>query len=135
MVHVPDHEKVRQVVDLHGLFVSIDTPLGIGQGRLVNTGVANQSIDRLAQFPFLETFTKIADALKGVEFTFHGRKAFAIKAIQLGHSLHLVDIAHSAHDVVLACPKERQSRLASQPRRRSCDNNQFYTKEKATNEE
>lgn len=126
---------MRQVVDLHCLLVSIDTPLGIGQGRLVDTGIANQSIDRLAQFPFLEIVTKISDTLKGVEFTFHGRKALGIKTIQLGHSLHLVDIAHGAHDMVLACPKECQSRLASQPRRRSCYNNQFYTKRKTANQE
>lgn len=103
-----------KVVDLHSLFVTVDTPLGKREGGLVDPGIANESIDGLAELPFLEIVTKVVDGLKGIEFAMHGRETVRVKAIQFGHSLHLVQVANGAHDVVLARPQESQSRLAAQ---------------------
>lgn len=111
---VPYHEKVGKVVDLHCLFVSVDTPLGVREGGLVDPGIANESIDGLAELPFLEVVTKVVDGLKGIEFAIHRRETARVKVVQFGHSLHLVQVANGAHDVVLARPQESQSSLAAQ---------------------
>ena len=63
--HVPDHQEMRQVVDLHSLLMVVSTPFGVIQTWLVYTGVTNQSIDRLSESKFLHIFAKLSDTVKG----------------------------------------------------------------------
>jgi hypothetical protein len=101
---LPNHKKVRKVIDLHGLFVSIDAPLGIRERGLVDASVANESIDGFSQLPFLEGIAKVMNRLKGIEFAMHGREIVHVKTIELGHGLHFIQITNRTHNVVLARP-------------------------------
>lgn len=99
------HEKVTQKVNLHGLLVIVDAPLGIRQRRLVDTSVANEAIKGLGETKLVHLLAKGADRFKAVELAVHGRKVLQIKAVNLGDSFHLVEIADGANDVILPSTK------------------------------
>jgi hypothetical protein len=109
-----NHEKVTEKVDLHGLFVIVDTPLGVGQRRLVDTSVANETIQGLAESELVHVFAKLPDRAKAVELAVHGRKVIHVKSVDFGDSLHLVEIANGANDMVLSRVQQGETGLAAE---------------------
>lgn len=116
---------MRQKVDLHGLFAVVFTPLGIFQGWLVDTSVANESVNGLGHAKFIDIFAELADRFERVEFTFHGSKVVQVKTIDFGNRFHLVEIADGSDDVVFAGTKKRQGGFSSEAGGRSRNDDKF----------
>mmetsp|Transcript_30305 Transcript_30305/g.98870 ORF Transcript_30305/g.98870 Transcript_30305/m.98870 type:complete len:572 (+) Transcript_30305:230-1945(+) len=110
-------EEVREVVDLHLLLVPVLGPLCVRQRRLVDGGVADESVDGLGRLPLLELVDKGAHGGERVELAVHRREQVRVEAVHLGHHLHLVQVAHGADDVVLSRAQQRRRRLAAEARR------------------
>lgn len=63
---------MTQEIDLHRLFVIVFGPFGIFQTGLVHTGIANETINGFRHSEFIQVLAKLANRIKGIEFTDHG---------------------------------------------------------------
>lgn len=108
---------MAQIIDLHRLFVSIDAPLGVRERWLVDTSVADQSIEGFGLSKVVEFSAKVADGIKAGKFALHGSKGGLVKAVDFGHGFHLAQIPHGAHHMVLSGPQQGRGCFAAQTRR------------------
>lgn len=109
-----NHEEVTQKVDLHGLFEIVNAPLGIVQRRLVDTSVANETIEGLGESELVNLCAEFFDRVKAVELAVHGRKVLHVKAVDFSDGFHLVKIADGANDVVLSSVQQGEAGLATE---------------------
>ena len=116
---------MAQKVDLHRLLVSIGTPLGIGQTGLIDAGIADQAIDGLDAAPLFQSFAEFSDGIEGVQFAVHGGESIEGPVVNLGHGIHLVNVADGTDDVIAIGGQEGCSSLPSKTRRASRDDHQF----------
>mmetsp|Transcript_18766 Transcript_18766/g.54263 ORF Transcript_18766/g.54263 Transcript_18766/m.54263 type:complete len:206 (+) Transcript_18766:873-1490(+) len=61
-----DHQEMRQKVNLHGLFVVVDTPLGVVQRWLVDPSIADKTIDGLGHAELVEIIAEFSNRFEGV---------------------------------------------------------------------
>ena len=104
---------MAQKVDLHRLLVSIGTPLGIGQTGLIDAGIADQAINGLDAAPLFQSFAEFSDGIEGVQFAVHGGESIEGPVVNLGHGIHLVNVADGTDDVIAVGGQEGFSSLPS----------------------
>mmetsp|Transcript_14750 Transcript_14750/g.25557 ORF Transcript_14750/g.25557 Transcript_14750/m.25557 type:complete len:316 (-) Transcript_14750:183-1130(-) len=120
-----DHQKVRQKVCLHGLFVTVQGPLGMVKRGLVDSCVANETIDGFGHAELVEVLAELPNALKGVEFTLHRCKVVHIESIDFSHRFHLVEIPNGSDHMVLSRSEQREGSFSAQSRRASGNHGEF----------
>jgi len=116
---------MAQKVDLHCLLVTIGTPLGIGQAWLVDAGITDQTIDGFGATPLLQSLTEFFDRIEGVEFAVHGGEPIERPVVNLGHGIHLVNVADGADDVIAVGSQEGLGSLPAKTRRATRDDHEF----------
>ena len=102
---------MTQKVDLHRLFMTIGTPLGIGQAGLVDAGITDQTIDGFGATPLLQPLTEFSHRIEGVELAVHGGESIERPVVNLGHGIHLVNVTNGTNDVITVGSQEGLGRL------------------------
>mmetsp|Transcript_17573 Transcript_17573/g.36396 ORF Transcript_17573/g.36396 Transcript_17573/m.36396 type:complete len:315 (+) Transcript_17573:1578-2522(+) len=120
-----NHQEMREVVDLHRLFMVVSTPLGVVQGRLVDTSIANETINGFVDAEFFHFLAKFANGFKRIEFTLNGGEAGHVKAIHFGDGFHLVQISNSTHNMIFSRLQQSQGCFTSKTRGSSSQNHKF----------
>ena len=69
---LPDHQEVRQIIDLHNLLMSVDGKLRFGKLRRIRRRSQHQPIDLLAPSPLLQLVAERSDRVERRQVAFHG---------------------------------------------------------------